>query len=379
MWYDSILVKVIQRNKYMWAKRVAGMAAVLTALAVAFLAVQVRPLEQNNGSVAAEDPTGPPRTTLYLPTWLEPDQYKRIAALPLSERRVDVVIAFVEPTSDGRVRDITLPPGLLAVVAGLDEDARVSVAIGGWGGNDAIRQQILSGFRAASLDPAKFADDVAGMANNAGQKLGRPVTGIDIDWEYPERSQAAGLSGLIAAVRSKLPGVTISLAVPADANTEGFAEALPSLSRNADRLHVMTYDQTTPYDGIGASSGPVASTGWVVDTYRAWQGRAAKAGGSLEVVVGFPAYCYSYEGAKASGDRYADGYETPWNEVELTNIQPQADGSSAITSPSAWRSCYTPTDVRRTRSILAENNQQAATFVWSAEGLTSDYLAAISE
>lgn len=324
----------------------------------------------SGGPEAGAEQAGGP--TLYVPTWLEPEQYQAIAGLPLADEHANVVLAFAVPEGE-QLPTPEIPQGVVDVVGRLAADAHVSLAIGGYG-TDETHQPILDGFEAQSYDPDAFAARIGQAADQVADRIGRPVDGIDMDWEYPEVAQAERFGALLGSLDRLYPDRRLSVAVPASDNTEGFMAAIGDLSRHADVVHVMTYDENTPYGDGGA--GPVASRDWMLRSFEAWQQRLTEAGGSAKAAIGFPGYCYTYQGAQAEGDSFTAGTSLPYRSVDKSALQPLEDGSHGVADAEGWTSCFTPDDVRAVMAALPKGS--IPVFAWSAEGLDEDYFAALS-
>ena len=325
---------------------------------------------------AASSPAGPPsadsnRHLVYIETWDDSATYARIGALPLAN--VDLAISFAEPTADGGLTAPTVPDGLRSVVNRLDPNAGIVLAVGGWGNTDQDHQNILRGFAAAANDPDGFAGRIAQVAGQTGASLGRPITGIDIDWEYPTEPQAQGFAAVAEAIKKAMPDARVTAAVPSDHDLQGIDDALPELKNAIDGFHVMTYDEHTPFDGAGSSAGPVATEHGMVGAFQQWQARLTAAGiDPGKAAMGIPTYCYEYTGVGAAGQPSRGGTEVPYTQVEGQGLQAQPDGSSAAVVNGAWTTCLAPEDAQR---VVHAAPAGADVFYWSAEGLTPAYLS----
>lgn len=308
---------------------------------------------------------------VYIESWDTDDVYARISQLPLAAD-TDLAIAFAVPTVDGGVTPPNVSEGLRTVVGRLDPNAGIALAVGGWGGTDAEHQDILLGFAAAARNPDAFSAEVARTAQQTGAELGRTVTGIDIDWEYPTAGQAQDFAAVAVALRKALPEARITAAVPAGHDLEGIQTALPAVRDAIDGFHVMTYDENTPFSGPGSTAGPVATEQGMLSAFRQWQAALSTAGiDPSKAALGIPTYCYAYTGVTAAGQPSQGGTQMPYVEVENQNLTSQADGSSAGVVNGAWTTCLTPDDARQ---IVAAAPPGTNLFYWSAEGMTPAYL-----
>lgn len=327
--------------------------------------------EQPAGAAADQAGAAADRISLYLPTWLGPEQYDRIGALPLDAAGVDVAIAFAEPTPDGEVPAPGIPAGVATVVGKLGGQATVALEVGGWGGDEQSHQDILDGFEAGAADPERFVSSLGEAVASTEAAIGHPVSVVGIDWEYLPVNKAADFSRLLDVMTARMPDKQITLAVPSGHSTAGFEAAMAKIVERVGVIRVMTYDMHTPYDG--GVAGPIATRDWMVDGFRAWQQRVAAAGGRTKVELGLPGYCYSYTGAAKVGDSFSGGKEVPLAEVDAGVLSALSDGSSAGVADGGWLTCYSASDIRRT---LDQLGGRTPVFIWSAEGVTGDQLAA---
>jgi GH18 family chitinase len=329
------------------------------------------PLAASNQPSLGQPPGTGNRRLVYIQTWDDSATYARISALPLANN-VDLAVSFAGPTADGGLTPPSIPDGLRSLVSQLDPNAGIMLAVGGWGGTDEDHQIILQGFAAAAADPDGFAGEVAQAAAQTGAALGRKITGIDIDWEYPIESQAQGFAAVTGAIKKAMPGVHLTAAVPSNHDLQGFADALPEVRNTVDGFHVMTYDEHTPFDGVGSTAGPVATTQGMLTAFQQWQQRLTAAGiDPTKADMGIPTYCYEYTGVQAAGQPSQGGAEVPYTQVEGQGLQPQPDGSSAAVVDGAWTTCLTPEDAQHVTDAAPTGTD---VFYWSAEGLTPPYL-----
>lgn len=136
---------------------------------------------------------------------------------------------------------------LTAVRALFDEDAKVCIAIGGWGDT--------AGFRigaASNASRSLYAKNVATMVDSLGFDC------VDVDWEYPGgngydykqipnsdlTSEIETYPPFLAAIKSAIGTKELSIAVPAlERDMIAYtAEKIPEINKAVDFVNVMTYD-----------------------------------------------------------------------------------------------------------------------------------------
>jgi hypothetical protein len=117
----------------------------------------------------------------------------------------------------------------------------------------------------------------------SGSSFGR-VAGVHLD--FPFSAASAKKSGaLLAALKTKMPGVRVSIAAPFSPSTEDAREALEPLTKNADALAVPVFG----FDARGdASAVDQLGRPWWGAFNAASQGAVLRAGGSGEGTAGAP-------------------------------------------------------------------------------------------
>jgi chitinase len=127
-------------------------------------------------------------------------------------------------------------------------DLKVLIAIGGWTMND-------PDYKPPNPYLMLFTEMVATQANRTlfiEQAIEFCAThgfdGVDIDWEYPGRtdrggrtSDKAGLVALVQEFKAAAPHLLLTMAVPASAYSWGGYD-LPALTPHVDFFNLMTYD-----------------------------------------------------------------------------------------------------------------------------------------
>jgi spore germination protein YaaH len=158
------------------------------------------------------------------------------------------------------------------------------------------------GFHAASIR-ALGAD--AGRRAHVAGRIGRHVqsmryTGLVLDFETLAASDVGAQLAVIGAIAdsAKAHGVTtVAVAIPAEAD-----DAYPTreLTRVADAVLVMLYDQHWP----GSAAGPISAPDWVTRNLA----RVVDEVGASRVVAGLPLYGYHWtKGKPGVGVSYATG------------------------------------------------------------------------
>ncbi len=151
---------------------------------------------------------------------------------------------------------------------------RILAAVGGWGST--------TPFSTLFSNPSSRV--ATALALGAAVEDAR-WHGIDLDWEHPSSADDfVGLLAFIAEYRLHWPLHTISMAVPAEPNSEAMRANAANLGAVLDFLHVMTYDFTgswttrlAPVSGVGESKESLQ--GWALVPPKklmlgsAWYGR----------------------------------------------------------------------------------------------------------
>lgn len=303
----------------------------------------------------------------YVQVW-EGVDYPEDANLSGLEAR----IAFATPNESGGA---DLPPELNAntypsVVRLLQSAGAVTLSLGGGGANDDERLRLHANWLQASSNPDLFAKSVASNVDAASERIGREVTGVDFDWEYPEGPD--GITAIATAIKTCLPHLRLSAAVPAFWMADMYDGATDFFDMLND-ISVMTYGAFGPYEPF--LSGPIAPTDWQLDALNTWQTRvgAANAG---KLAIGFPTYGYYFTGI--------DNYNQQVDNSAAALLYPEAlaegelirgaegSGSDMIRTNNGVISVLTPESMRSAIARAKEigvNRQM----IWSARGFTPEH------
>lgn len=310
--------------------------------------------------------------SVYLPTWLLDERCNELAADLPASKASRYIISFGIPNPDGSIELPAISGSCVRMIKKLGEASQFSLAIGGWGGNENVHQKILDNFGEASKTPEVFADGMIAASEEISTVIGKPLSGIDLDWEYPNVDQAADVIRLVAALKAKMPDGHISMAVPAS----GYKIPVRPLVPNVDAFHVMTYDHAGPWLN---KAGDIAPATWTMDKVDEWVNNL---GEESKVVVGYPAYGYQYPGAKKSGDSYE---LTPNAHVLYRDIPKTAIvDKTGIENPSyamlsgAWASIVTPHDIAETQSLLRTKYPNlGGSMIWELQGMVAEHFDAL--
>ena len=171
----------------------------------------------------------------YFPSWSGDPLSVRYPAL------THVVYAFALVDATGVYRPVEAPDKLTAVAArARAAGIKSMISVGGWNQGD------TSALETICADP----DLTAGFVANTLALLDLyGLDGVDLDWEFPGASTAAGYAELVHALAEALHarGGELSLAVSAADLNGRFV--LDAAWQDADWLNVMAYD-----DGFGQSA-----------------------------------------------------------------------------------------------------------------------------
>jgi len=232
------------------------------------------------GSSGPTRPTVTPTPTLFTCTTSTPAGFRVVGYMPAWQGSVDEIAyarlthinyAFALPTANGGLQPVQDLPKLQALVArGHEHGVRVLVSIGGWNDGDDSAFTALAASRAGRRN---FAEAVARLVADQG------LDGVDIDWEYPEATEADSYAALIneLSVVLRPGGKLLTAAVTASSwGSEGIAnEAFPDL----DWLNIMAYD-----GGPAADHSPYS---YAVSALDFWAGRGLP---RQKAVLGVPFY-----------------------------------------------------------------------------------------
>ena len=234
----------------------------------------------SGGSGEPPRPATTPTPTLFTCGTPAPAPFRVVGYMPAWQGSVDEIAferlthvnyAFALPTADGGLRPVEDLSKLRALVArGHAHGVKVLVSIGGWNDGDDSAFTALAASRAGRRG---FADAACRLVDEEG------LDGVDIDWEYPEASEADRYAALVdeLSVTLRPSGKLLTAAVTASSwGSEGIAdEAFAGL----DWLNVMAYD-----GGAGADHSPYSLAESALDL---WAGRGLP---REKTVLGVPFY-----------------------------------------------------------------------------------------
>jgi GH18 family chitinase len=314
-------------------------------------AVMVDPLRANNHEL-----------NVYVPSWLSDEACRKLATELPTDRASRLIIAFATVTAKGTVTAPTITPSCSRMVDTIGNNSTMSMAIGGY------NPKQLAGWAVALAEPDAFTKTAIEAAAQLSKQLWRPVTGLDLDMEFPTAAQAEGMTRLIRTLRTELPDAKLTMAVPA----EGLFIPVKPLVKYIDGFNIMTYDKDGPWS---ARTGDLAPASWAVACVKQW---VTDIGDPSKAIVGFPAYGYTYPGSTKRG--------TTFNPKKVRSILlskiPPPDLSDANTSgvdeaviDGAWTSFVSPAQMRWTeQEVLKIYPKIGGAMVWSAQGATAAVL-----
>ena len=221
------------------------------------------------------------RVVGYLPSWRGEVNQAQLSQL------THVNYAFLQPTASGGLEPLVNPDKLRRLVAAAHAaKVRVLISVGGWHDGD------HSAFDAIGAD--------AGRINNFCTNLLQfskeyQLDGIDIDWEHPDASTAAGYAALIQQLATQLHGQGKLLTACVAGGTWAGPGILPSVFGNVDFLNVMAYDDKPPAHSTYASA---------AQTLAYWRGLGLPAS---KAVLGVPFYGRSTSSEEAYAALVARG------------------------------------------------------------------------
>jgi GH18 family chitinase len=225
-------------------------------------------------------PTATPTPTLFTCNTPAPAGFRVVGYMPAWQGSVEEIAfarlthvnyAFALPTADGGLQPVQDLPKLRSLVTRAHENrVRVLISIGGWNDGDDSAFTALSVSRAGRRN---FAETVTRLVADQG------LDGVDIDWEYPEATEADRYAALINELSTVLrpAGKLLTAAVTASSwGSEGIPnETFPDL----DWLNIMAYD-----GGSGADHSPYS---YAVSALDFWAGRGLP---RAKTVLGVPFY-----------------------------------------------------------------------------------------
>ncbi len=305
-------------------------------------------------------------TTLYIPDWLPTQRYDDFTFMGI-ERFNRYIIAFGLPESGAAFTSPTIQPSLQSLLQA-PTAPEVVIAVGGWGGTAAQHDNMQGYWLQAAQNPEAFAARLLEGINTTEQLTRVKISGVDLDWEVPVQAVREAYSRLAATIKAAIAPRTLTMAVPAEYNLDGFD--FNSLIQTVDMFHIMTYDNAGPWSERADHH---AAGTWAVGRAQQW----LKALGPEKTCIGFPAYGYVFPGTRQQGDRsISPAYPVMYPQLAAQPFadDPQQFASYAIT-PEGWTTFQSPHMVRSTREMLARIGIKN-TFVWSADGLTTEFIEA---
>ena len=178
--------------------------------------------------------------------------------------------AFVLPTAQGGLQPVRNPDKLRRLVAAAHAaKVKVLISVGGWNNGDP------SAFEAIGADAGLTRTFAASLLALAAEYQ---LDGIDIDWEHPNATTAAGYAALMHQLATALHprGLLLTSAVAGPAWAGAGVPA--SVFADVDFLNLMSYDGQPPAHATYADAQQAL-------TY--WEGRGLPAG---KTVLGLPFY-----------------------------------------------------------------------------------------
>jgi GH18 family chitinase len=232
-----------------------------------------------NGSVSPT-PTPTPTPALFTCGTPAPGGFRVVGYMPAWQGSVDdiafarlthVYYAFALPMADGRLQPVEDMPKLQALVTRAHaRGVKVLISVGGWNDGDDSAFTALS---ASGVGRRTFAESVARLVTE------QELDGADIDWEFPDPTEADKFAALVneLSILLRPAGKLLTAAVSASSwGSEGIgSETFPDL----DWLNVMAYD-----GGTGADHSPYS---YAVSALEMWTGRGLA---SRKAVLGVPFY-----------------------------------------------------------------------------------------
>jgi GH18 family chitinase len=352
---DNRSSKEVSRRDFL---RTAGLVTAVAAAGIVTDGCGRQPQTQRQ-------PSTPPALEVYLPAWLNNEQYSKLQDLDLHNVG-RFIVAFALPKPGGGLAMPAHNRGLKKVLAANDSHAKVGLAVGGASANP-------QGWTAALHNPRQFITD----ARRAVETLG--ADRLDIDFEEPTTAQAGvPLTRFTHQLRDGLQSdVSISMAVAANINSvpsiAGYQFGTGGLQEAVNMFHVMTYDETGPWV---QPAGVVGSGQWTIDSISQWVSRV---GNANQISVGYPSYGYEYMGARHAGENYQVGNSVLYDQLPPSEIHddPKTLTSYAIVDGN-WTTVLSPAMIKATQArIASEYPDIGGAFLWSAEGLVQGDIQAL--
>jgi len=205
------------------------------------------PTPQTNNSPESPENLLTPDTAIYIPNWLKSKHYAKLKENLAPGRIGEAIVAFALPSQEPMLEPIS--EGLANLIDHLGPEAKLSIAIGGYGydaedmaKNDPRRHQsILNGWQEFMDDHDRALEMIDQARQQVAKATGRDAQeiGIDIDFEYPEEEQAIALAGLAKAIKRHLgQKATLSIAIAGHGGDQGIND---ELLETVDAVNVMAY------------------------------------------------------------------------------------------------------------------------------------------
>ena len=204
------------------------------------------------------------RVVGYVPAWRGAVGPAQLAQL------THVNYAFVQPTAAGGLEAVPNPAKLRQLVRQAHAaGVRVLMSVGGWHDGD------HSAFDAIGASPALINTFTTSLLQLTDDYR---LDGVDVDWEHPDSTTAAGYAALMHALAARLhPRGQLLTAAVAGAAWAGRG-VLPSVLEDVDFLNIMAYDNPPPAHATYAAAGQALAY---------WQGRGLP---RSKTVLGLPFY-----------------------------------------------------------------------------------------
>jgi GH18 family chitinase len=316
---------------------------------------------------------------MYVQTWDSDATCSRMMEELPAELPTRITIAFADFHLVGTVTAPKMSEECARMVRTLGANATISMAVGGAGSNEEgfSHQDILDATSMALNAPETFARSSVQAMRDLSEEIGAPVTGVAVDLEdlgtlaqqIPARNVGTEYNKLLGSLRRNLPHARITADVPAGGFNFMIADD------KLDAVEVMTYDNGGPWSHETAD---IAAESWVMDCVKTWSREVPR----KKLIVGYPAYGYSYPGATGRGQKFTPSkVETPrLRDIPAETVQKtpvSADGNSAVVE-GAWTSYVSPQQMKHTQQrIIHEVGKVGGAMVWNAEGATPDVYDAL--
>ncbi|MGI4833747.1 MAG: glycosyl hydrolase family 18 protein [Janthinobacterium lividum] len=273
------------------------------------------------------------RVVGYLPSWRGEVRPTQLAQL------THVNYAFVQPTASGGLEPLANPAKLRQLVAAAHAArVRVLVSVGGWHDGD---HRAFDAIGAAARPRRRLVRQLRRLVRQYS------LDGVDMDWEHPNASTAAGYAALMHQLAARLHRRGQLLTAAVAGGTWAGPGILPSVFEDVDFLNIMAYDGPPPTHATYEAA---------AQTLTYWKGRGLPA---RKAVLGLPFY------GQPSQESFAA--------LVARGANPQADQLGTVG--------YNGLTTIRNKTVLALN-EASGVMIWElAQDATgaSSLLAAISQ